>query len=104
MNCSWLVLRPGLFGLITSGGGGFTSCGGWGSVSVDMVVTAGSSQQTYAGWFLFSPVGSIRSSKADEWTSAYFTHCFHDRQLEELTHGWSEVTPITRDTKQNKKY
>lgn len=39
INCSWLVLRPGLLGLVTSGGGGFTSWGG--TASADMMMTPG---------------------------------------------------------------
>lgn len=49
MCCSWLVLRPGLSGLVTSGGGGFTSCGGSGFVSADMMVAAEDERSSQEG-------------------------------------------------------
>lgn len=39
MYWSWLVLRPALWGLVTSGGGGFTTCGAPWSGFTDMMAT-----------------------------------------------------------------
>lgn len=43
MYCSWLVLRPGLVGLVTSGGGGLAIAGGSGvaEVTVDILAKRG---------------------------------------------------------------
>ena len=68
MYCNWLVFRPGLLGLVTSGGGGFT--GPWGAwiadvtvdiflLSLSLAVTAAATGRFY--FFLYAPWTGLTS-------------------------------------------
>lgn len=87
MYWSWLVLRPALWGLVTSGGGGFTTCGAPGSGFTDMMATTKLCpiKRTHKLWgFLLSSSSSgaflHQITRGSQGTEASFIHSIHTTQ------------------------